>query len=86
MIPLLKAYLVPSTFIGNVINQVDILLVGVGIEICGSDISQFRNVVENSICWCFHIKSHLFDHILMLGKHMRCNVEISVEEMLVDDI
>ena len=47
-------------------------MVGVEIETCGSDISQLLNVVENSIDWCIHIKNNLFDHILTLGKNLRC--------------
>ena len=46
VILLSKAYLVSFSFIDSFIRQVDILLVGVGIESCGSDISQFFNVVE----------------------------------------
>ena len=57
----------------NVVSQVDILLIDVRIEICGSNIPQLLNVVENSINWCIDIKSLLFDHILIMGKHLRCD-------------
>ena len=50
-ITLPKAYLVLYSFIDNVISQVGILLVGVGVESCGSDISQFFKFVGNSINW-----------------------------------
>ena len=85
MIPFMKAYLVSPSFIDNVIIQVDTILVVVWIEICGRDISQLLNVVENSINWCIHIKGHIFDHILTLGNHLRCDFSISVEEMLDND-
>ena len=49
-----------------------------GIEICSSDISQFLNVVENSIDWCVAIKSHIFDHSLTLVKHMRCYFSVGI--------
>ena len=70
-------------FIDNVIIQVDILLVGVGIEICGINIYQFLNDVENSIDWCLHIKSHMFDQILTLGNHLMCDFSISVDDTKV---
>ena len=57
-----------SSFIDNVIRQVDIMLVSVDIESCGSYIYRLLNMVENSINCCSHIKVHLFDHILKLGK------------------
>ena len=81
-----KYYLVSSGFIDNVISQVDIIPFSVGIEICGSNICQFLNAVENSIVWCIHIKSNLFDHILTFGKHLRCNFDISVKEIPEDDV
>ena len=62
------------------------MLFFVGIEICGSDISQFINVVENSTNWCVHIKILIYDHILTLGKHLRYDFYISVEEILEDDV
>ena len=80
------AYLLLDCFVNNVLIQVDILLVGVSIEICGRDISQFLNAVENSIDWCVKIKSHLFDNIITLGKHLKCNFAIGIEEMLEDDV
>ena len=83
-IPFLKAYLLLFIVIENFIIQVDILLVGVGVIICSRDISQFLKVVENSIYWFSHIKSHIFVHILMMGMHMRRDFSISVKEMLGD--
>ena len=62
------------------------MLFGVGIEICGSNISLFPNAVKNGINRCSHIKIHLFDHILMLGKHMRCDLFVGIKEMLEDDV
>ena len=35
---------------------------------------------------CVQIKIHLFDHILRLGRHLRCDFSIGIEEMLEDDI
>ena len=61
-------------------------MIGVRIEICGSDIFQFLNVVENSINWCIDIKSRLFDHILTLGNHLRCYFAIGIEDILNDEI
>ena len=68
-------------FLNNVIRQVDIMLIVASIKSCGSDISQFLNVVEKIIYWCIDIKSHLFDHTPVLGKHMRCDYSIYVEEI-----
>ena len=81
-----KAYLVLSGFIDNVINQIDILLVGLKIKSYISNMYQLLNVIKNSIDWFIHIKSHFFDHILMLGKHTRCAFSISVEKILDDDV
>ena len=80
-IPFHKAYIVLSSFIDNVISKGYVLMVGVGIKSCNSNISQVPNVIENTIDWCVHIRSHLFDHILTLGKHLRCDFSISVEYM-----
>ena len=55
-------------------------------KICGGDIYQFLSITENSTSWCVHIQSHLFDHILTLGKHLRSDFFISVEDMLEYDI
>ena len=79
-----KAYLVLYFFVNNVISKLYIPLVGLGITIYGSDISELLNVIENSINWCFHIKSNLFGHILMLGKHLRCDFAVGIEDMLED--
>ena len=81
-----KAYIVLSIFINNVISQVDTLMVCVGIKICVSNISRFLNFIENSIDWYVHIKIHLFGHIIMLVKHLRCDFSISFEEMLEDEV
>ena len=61
-------------------------MVGVGIDICGSDIYQLIIAVNNIIDWCVHIKSQLFDHILTLGKHPRFDFTIRVEDIIEDDI
>ena len=61
-------------------------MVGAGMEICGSNISEFLNIVENSIDWGVNIKSHLFDHILVLGKHLRCDFSMAIKEVLEDDV
>ena len=50
------------TCVKNVVSQFDILMIGLRIEVCSSHISQFLNVVDNSINWCIDIKIHLFDH------------------------
>ena len=81
-----KEFILSSSFIDNVISQVDILLISVGTEICCRDIYQYLNVYENSIDWCVHIKSNLFCHILTSGKHLRCDFSTSAEEMLNDDV
>ena len=85
-ITFLEAYIVPSFFVNTILYQVYILLVGVSIEICIIYISQLLNFVENSIDWCVKIKSHLFDNIITLGKHLKCNFAIGIEEMLEDDV
>ena len=61
------------------------MLFGVGIEICGRNISQFLNVVKNSIDWCVNIKSHMFSHILTMGKYLRCCFSIVIKEILEND-
>ena len=81
----MKADLVLTCFVNNVVTQVDIMLIVVSINNCGSYISQFLNVVENSIYWYVHIKIRLFDHILTLNKHLRCNFSIIIKDMLEDD-
>ena len=60
-------------------------MVGVRSWSCSINISQLINVVENSINLGVHIKSHLFDHILTLGKHIRCGFSIGIDDMLEDD-
>ena len=62
------------------------MMVSVGIYICGSNISQFLNIVENSINWGVNIKSHLFDQIVLLGKHLSYNFSMGIKEMLEDDV
>ena len=81
-----KAYLVFTFFVNNAVRKVDILLISVRTESCGSDISQFLKVVETSIDFCINIKSHLFDHILTLDKNLMCNFTIGIKEMLEDDV
>ena len=44
MVILPKAYLSSSCFIDNVIIQVDILLVVVGIDSCSSNVSKLLNI------------------------------------------
>ena len=83
--PLLKSYLVSSCFVYNLSSQVYILLVCVGIESCGRDIPQFINIVEHSIDWCVDIKTHLFDNVLTLGKHIKCNFSVAIKYMIEDD-
>ena len=61
-------------------------MVVVGIEIRSIDISQFLNIIENCIYWFVYIKSHLFDHIITLGKHLRCDFDISFKNMIEDDV
>ena len=85
-IPFLKDYLVSTCFVKNVVSQVDIMLIGVRIEICGRDISQLLNFIENNIDWCIDIKSHLFEKILTLGKHLKCNFSVGTKEILEDDV
>ena len=41
---------------------------------------------ENIIDWCVQINCNLFDHILTLGKHLRCDFAISTEDMIEDDV
>ena len=86
LIPFLKDYLVSTYFIKDVVDKVDIFLIGVSIEICGRNIYQFLNFIENSINWFIKIKIHLIDHILTLGKHLRCDFYVGIEEMLEDDV
>ena len=81
-IPLPKAYLVSTCFLKNVVSQVYILLIGARTEICGNNISQLLYDVEKSINWCIDIISHLFNHILTLGKHLRCDSTVGIEEIL----
>ena len=84
MVILPKAYLSSSCFIDNVIIQVDILLVVVGIDSCSSNVSKLLNIFLNSINCSIHIKSHLFYHILTLVKDHRCDFTISVEDIIED--
>ena len=77
LIPFPKACPVLSSFIDNVISQVDILLSSVGIKICDINIPQLLNFFENSIDRCVHIKNHLLDHIFTLVNHLRCGFYIS---------
>ena len=64
-------------------------MLGVGVKSYGSNISQLLNVTENSIDWCVHIKSHMFDQILTLDNHMKCDFPISAKNLIdytVDDL
>ena len=85
-IPFPEAYFVSSYFVNNILSQVDKLLVGVGVDICGINIYQFLNIVENSIDCCVDIKSRIFDHIIKIGKHLRCDFSIGIKDILEDAI
>ena len=57
-------------------------MVSMRIEIWGSNIYQFLNVAENIIDWCVVIKNYMFDHILLLGKHLRFDFFVGIEEII----
>ena len=63
----MKAHLVSKCFVNDFVSQVDILLISVIIESCGSNIPQLLNVIENSIDSCIDIKSHMFEHICIVA-------------------
>ena len=84
--PFPKAYFLSTYFVINIIRQVGILLVVVNILICGRDCYQFLNIVGKSVNWCVDIKSCLFEHIITLGRHLKCTFSVGIEDILEDDV
>ena len=81
-IPSPMAYLVLTCFVNNVVSQVDILLIGVRIEICSSDISQLPSVTKKKVSiGAYTFKIDPFDHILTLGKNLRCDFAVGIREI-----